>query len=129
VAARRNATVTLVALDHVQLAMPRGREDEARVFYGGLLGLAEVAKPPSLAKRGGCWFERGAVKVHLGVEHDFRPARKAHPAFLVDDLAALSRALESAGHPVKADRAIAGVQRGFVDDPFGNRIELIQASG
>ena len=118
----------IIALDHVQLAMPAGREPEARAFYAGLLGLAEVAKPPNLVKRGGCWFERGAVKVHLGVEEAFRPARKAHPAFLVDDLPALAADLEGAGHPVTPDREIAGVGRAFVDDPFGNRIELIQAS-
>jgi catechol 2,3-dioxygenase-like lactoylglutathione lyase family enzyme len=121
--------MAVIALDHVQLAMPIGREDEARAFYAGLLGLCEVEKPARLAKRGGCWFERGAVKVHLGVEEGFRPARKAHPALLIDDLPALAAALEGAGHPVTLDREIAGVERIFVDDPFGNRIELIQATG
>jgi catechol 2,3-dioxygenase-like lactoylglutathione lyase family enzyme len=119
----------ITALDHVQLAVPHGREAEARAFYGGLLGLAEVQKPPNLAKRGGCWFARGAVRVHLGVEEAFRPARKAHPAIVTDDLPALAAALEASGHPVTPDCAIAGVARVFVDDPFGNRVELIQAPG
>jgi catechol 2,3-dioxygenase-like lactoylglutathione lyase family enzyme len=116
----------ITALDHVQLAMPAGREAEARAFYTGLLGIPEMQKPPNLAKRGGCWFERGALKVHLGVEADFRPARKAHPAFLVDDLAGLSAALTKAGHPLKSDEPLEGYARVFVDDPFGNRIELLQ---
>ena len=116
----------VTALDHVQLAMPPGREDEARAFYAGLLGIPEVAKPPNLACRGGCWFEQGALKVHLGVEAEFRPARKAHPAFLVNDLAATAAALAVAGHPIHADEPLAGYERAYVDDPFGNRIELMQ---
>jgi len=98
-------------LDHVQLAMPRGREAEARAFYRDLLGIPEVAKPPNLAKRGGCWFESGSLKVHLGVEADFRPARKAHPAFIVDDLAALSAKLTKAGHVVTSDEPLKGYTR------------------
>ena len=85
--------MTVEAIDHVQLAMPPGGEAAARAFYAGILGIPERAKPPHLARRGGCWFERGALKVHLGVEADFRPARKAHPAFIVRDLAALVAAL------------------------------------
>ena len=119
--------VRIVAIDHVQLAMPPGGEDRARAFYTGLLGLPEVAKPPVLAARGGCWFESGAVKLHLGAEGEFRPARKAHPALLVDDLAALADVLERAGVAVRPDTEIPGVARCHVDDPFGNRIELIQA--
>ena len=84
-------------IEHVQLAMPAAREDEAVAFYEGLLGIAEVPKPPHLAVRGGCWFERGELKVHLGVEADFRPALKAHPALLVDDLAGLADRLAAAG--------------------------------
>jgi catechol 2,3-dioxygenase-like lactoylglutathione lyase family enzyme len=114
------------ALDHIQLAMPPGREAEARAFYADLLGIPEIAKPANLACRGGCWFERGALKIHLGVEAEFRPARKAHPAFLVDDLATLAAALEVAGHPVRADEPLEGYERLYVDDPFGNRIELMQ---
>jgi catechol 2,3-dioxygenase-like lactoylglutathione lyase family enzyme len=111
----------IVAIDHVQLAMPPGGEARARAFYGDVLGLSEVAKPARLAARGGCWFERGAVRVHLGVEPGFRPARKAHPAFRVADLpAVVARCLE-AGFAAEAD----GEQRAYVDDPFGNRIELV----
>lgn len=118
----------LVGLDHVQLAMPPGREADARAFYTGLLGLPEVAKPPVLAARGGCWFESATVKLHLGVEADFRPAKKAHPALLVADLGALTRELEAACLTVTPDEALEGVARCYVDDPFGNRIELIQSS-
>lgn len=114
------------SLDHVQLAMPKGREQEARQFYAALLGLPETPKPSQLAQRGGCWFERGSVKVHLGVEADFRPARKAHPAFLVDDLASLVERLAKAGHPASHDEPLQGCTRVFIDDPFGNRIELIE---
>jgi catechol 2,3-dioxygenase-like lactoylglutathione lyase family enzyme len=116
----------VMALDHVQLAMPAGREAAARAFYEGILGIPEIQKPPNLAKRGGCWFERGSLKVHLGVEAEFRPARKAHPAFLVDDLAGLSAVLMEAGYRLKTDEPLEGYARAFVDDPFGNRIELLQ---
>ncbi len=119
--------MTIVGLDHVQLAMPPGGEGAARRFYADLLELTEVPKPAALAVRGGCWFENGAAKVHLGGEAAFVPARKAHPAFLVDDLAALSARLDAAGFGVRPDDEIEGIARAFVDDPFGNRIELIQA--
>lgn len=111
----------------MQLAMPAGGKRAAREFYAGLLGIPEVAKPPHLAARGGCWFERGSLKVHLGVEADFRPARKAHPAFLVSDLATLATRLTDAGHVVSDDQPLAGYERCYVDDPFGNRIELMEA--
>jgi catechol 2,3-dioxygenase-like lactoylglutathione lyase family enzyme len=113
-------------LDHVLLAMPAGRESDARAFYQGILGIPEAVKPAALAARGGCWFEDGELKVHLGVEKNFAPARKAHPAFIVDDLAALEAALESAGHPIAHDEPLEGYDRFFVNDPFGNRIELMQ---
>ena len=116
----------VLALDHIQLAMPPGREAEARAFYAGILGLPEIPKPPDLAKRGGCWFERGTLKVHLGVEAEFRAARKAHPAFLVERLGALAAALEAAGHRVVRDEPLPGYDRIFTDDPFGNRIELME---
>jgi catechol 2,3-dioxygenase-like lactoylglutathione lyase family enzyme len=116
----------LVSIDHIQLAMPQGGEEEARRFYRYLLGLAEVEKPDNLKKRGGCWFEKGAIKVHLGVEADFRPARKAHPAFLVRGLAALAAKLAAAGVTVKRDEPLEGYDRIYVDDPFGNRIELME---
>lgn len=113
-------------LDHVLLAMPPGRETDARKFYQGILGIPEGVKPPELAARGGCWFEDGELKVHLGVEKNFIPARKAHPAFIVDDLAALAAALKTAGCPLAQDQPLEGCDRIFVDDPFGNRIELIE---
>lgn len=118
----------IVAIDHVQLAMPPGGEDAARRFYAAVLGLREVPKPAALAARGGAWFEAGPVRVHLGVEQEFRPAVKAHPGFLVDDLEALIRTAQEAGHRVVRDDAEAGVDRAYVFDPFGNRLELIQAT-
>lgn len=114
------------ALDHVQLAMPAGREPEAVAFYEGLLGIAQVAKPPHLAARGGCWFEDGQVKVHLGVDPAFRPARKAHPALRVSRLAVLVDTLRDAGVAIVDDEPLAGHDRVYVDDPFGNRIELLE---
>ena len=116
----------ILGLDHVQLAMPAGGEAEAVAFYEGLLGIPQVPKPPHLAARGGCWFERGALKVHLGVDPDFRPATKAHPALLVDDVRALAARLVGAGCRVVDDEPLAGHDRVYVDDPFGNRIELLQ---
>jgi catechol 2,3-dioxygenase-like lactoylglutathione lyase family enzyme len=119
----------LLRLDHVQLAMPEGREPDAVAFYAGILGLTEEVKPPALAARGGCWFRDGALVVHLGVDPSFRPATKAHPAFVVDDLDGLTATLDAGGHPVRFDDALEGVRRCFVDDPFGNRIELIEQTG
>ncbi len=118
--------MTVRAFDHVQLAMPPGREAEARSFYTGLLGIPETVKPPALAVRGGCWFEDGTFKLHLGVEAEFRPARKAHPALIVEDLAGLVARLEAAGHPTRTDEPLPGYDRVFVDDPFGNRLELME---
>lgn len=118
--------MTLQSIEHVQLAMPPGGEAEARRFYAGLLGLPEKPKPPVLAARGGCWFERGALKVHLGVEADFRPARKAHPAFLVAGLRDLEARLRAAGAAIRGDEPLEGFHRIFVDDPFGNRLELME---
>lgn len=118
--------VALLSIHHVQLAMPAGGEDQARAFYAGLLGIPEREKPANLARRGGCWFEAGALKVHLGVEADFRPALKAHPAFLVDDVAALTKNLRAAGCQVVEDEPLEGYERVYIHDPFGNRIELIQ---
>ncbi|WP_119274501.1 VOC family protein [Taklimakanibacter deserti] len=116
----------LLAIDHIQLAMPEGREEAARRFYGRLLGLSEVEKPENLKKRGGCWFEKEGIKIHLGVEKDFRPALKAHPAFLVEDLRRLVARLEQAGVAARRDEPLPGYDRVYVDDPFGNRIELIE---
>jgi len=113
-------------IDHVQLAMPPGGETEARAFYERVLGIPEAPKPPNLAKRGGCWFVRDAVKIHLGVEDDFRPARKAHPALLVEDLSALKTLLAIAGYTTRTDEPLEGYDRIYVDDPFGNRLELME---
>lgn len=116
----------IVAIDHVQLAMPAGGEERARDFYIGVLGLAEVAKPADLAARGGCWFENSAVRVHLGVEREFQPARKAHPAFRVTDLAALLVRARDRGVHVYDEEQRDRERRAYVDDPFGNRIELAE---
>jgi catechol 2,3-dioxygenase-like lactoylglutathione lyase family enzyme len=116
----------ITGIDHVQLSMPAGQEDIAREFYAKTLGIPEVPKPAEVAKRGGAWFELGAVKVHLGVEADFRPARKAHPALIVQDLATLVATLRNAGHEVLPADGIVGWYRVHVFDPFGNRIELME---
>ncbi len=120
--------MAIVGIDHVQLAMPSGREDEAREFYSRLLGIPERMKPPELARRGGAWFERGPVKIHLGVETDFRPARKAHPGLAVRELPLLVKRLRDAGVEV-VDASFEGQDRVFVFDPFGNRLELLEAPG
>lgn len=112
-------------IDHVQLAMPPGREAEAAAFYEQVLGIPQVAKPAHLAARGGCWFEDGELKVHLGVEPDFRPARKAHPALVVEDLPTLVRRMVDAGVVVQRDEPLDGHERVYAEDPFGNRLELI----
>jgi catechol 2,3-dioxygenase-like lactoylglutathione lyase family enzyme len=113
------------AIDHVQLAMPPGEEEAARHFYSGVLGMREIPKPPELAKRGGCWFESAAVQIHLGVENQFRPAKKAHPALKCADYGALVAKLRSAGIEVTEADDIPGIRRSHIHDPFGNRIELI----
>jgi catechol 2,3-dioxygenase-like lactoylglutathione lyase family enzyme len=120
--AKRPWQPTWLGIDHVQLAMPVGREDVAREFYAGVLGIPEVPKPAALAVRGGCWFESGAVRVHVGAEEDFRPARKAHPALVVADLPAV---VERLGLDVTWADDAPGIVRCHVADPFGNRIELI----
>jgi catechol 2,3-dioxygenase-like lactoylglutathione lyase family enzyme len=122
----KGGDMQIMQIEHVQLAMPVGGEQLARRFYGDLLGIPEAAKPPNLAKRGGCWFERGSLKLHLGVEADFRPARKAHVALLVEDLAELRRRLSAADVDVKDDEPLQGYHRIYVDDPFGNRLELME---
>jgi catechol 2,3-dioxygenase-like lactoylglutathione lyase family enzyme len=118
--------VRVTRIEHVQLAMPAGGEDLARNFYAGILGIGETPKPPHLAKRGGCWFERGDLKIHLGVEADFKPARKAHVALLVSELPLLRQKLEASGCILKEDEPLEGYYRIYVDDPFGNRIELME---
>jgi catechol 2,3-dioxygenase-like lactoylglutathione lyase family enzyme len=115
----------LTRLDHVQLALPVGSEDAARRFYGDLLCLAELQKPPLLAARGGVWFEGGPIVLHLGVEADFRPARKAHPAFRVRDLRELRERLSAAGVAIVEDHDLPGERRFYAADPFGNRLEFM----
>jgi catechol 2,3-dioxygenase-like lactoylglutathione lyase family enzyme len=115
----------MLRLDHVQLAIPEGAEDLCRRFYVDLLGMTEVLKPASLAGRGGLWLESGSVRIHFGVEEDFRPARKAHPAIAVADLDGLARMMSEAGHEPAWDEAIPGVRRFYVQDPVGNRIEFM----
>jgi catechol 2,3-dioxygenase-like lactoylglutathione lyase family enzyme len=119
--------VSVLGIDHVQVAAPAGCEADARAFYGELLGLDELPKPESLAARGGCWFRAGAQELHVGVEDPFAPARKAHPGFLVDDLAALAERLRGAGVEVVPDESMPSVERAYAADPFGNRLELRQA--
>ena len=116
----------ILGIDHIQLAMPRGGEDTAHHFYGELLGLRAVPKPPQLASRGGCWFKGGDAYVHLGVQDGFLPARKAHPAFLVVNLEQLRAGLEEAGIKTVLDETVPGVRRIYATDPFGNRLEFIQ---
>lgn len=118
--------MSVIGIDHVQLAMPGGHEAEARAFYGGMLGLPEKPKPAALAARGGVWFESPLVKIHLGVDADFKPARKAHPGLLVENLKALVARLREAGHPVEEVAGWTGRARVYVHDPFGNRIELLE---
>lgn len=117
----------ILSIDHVQIAMPPGEEQRARAFYVNLLGFTEIPKPGALAKRGGAWFESGTTQLHLGVEPDFRPARKAHPAFIVDDLDGLIARIKNAGHEMDTSQpALDGFKRAHVFDPFGNRIELME---
>jgi catechol 2,3-dioxygenase-like lactoylglutathione lyase family enzyme len=122
--------MALLGIDHVQLAAPPGCEEAARYFFGELLGLPELAKPAALAARGGVWFEVGSQQLHVGVAADQVPARKAHPAFAIADsdaLESLAAALKRAGHDVSWDDELQGVRRFYVDDPWGNRLELLAA--
>jgi catechol 2,3-dioxygenase-like lactoylglutathione lyase family enzyme len=118
--------VPITALNHVQLAAPPGCEEAAREFFGRLLGLRELEKPPALAARGGVWFAVGPLQqLHIGVTPEHAPARKAHPAFAASDLDALAERLAAAGHEVRWDDELPGVRRFYVDDPWGNRLELL----
>ena len=119
-------TYPFTAMDHVQLAMPPGGEDRARGFFGALLGMREVPKPAELAQRGGCWFGCGPGQIHLGVEVDFRPARKAHLALRCFDYDGLVARLRHSGVDVKSEDSIPGIERCYIADPFGNRMELIR---
>jgi catechol 2,3-dioxygenase-like lactoylglutathione lyase family enzyme len=118
--------MAVLRINHVQVAMPRDREDEARRFYGELLGLREIPKPPALATRGGVWFELGNAELHLGVDADFRPAKKAHVAFEVEDIDRIAARCRDAGYVPRPDDQIQGQRRFFVEDPFGNRLEVME---
>ena len=119
--------MSIVALDHVQIAAPPGSEPAAREFYGELLGLPELEKPEPLRGRGGAWFAVGAQQLHVGIEEPFAPARKAHPALRVEAgaLEALAARLTAAGFAVEVDVALAPLRRFYVTDPWGNRLELL----
>jgi len=119
--------LTVIGIDHVQVAAPPECEGPARAFYRDLLGLEELPKPPALAARGGCWFRAGSQELHVGVEEPFAPAEKAHPSLAVDDLEALRARLEGAGIAVRDDDEIPGVRRFYAADPFGNRLEFRHA--
>ena len=117
----------ILSIDHIQIAMPAGEEGKARGFYTEFLGFTEIPKPPELAKRGGVWFQSGSVLLHLGVEAEFRAARKAHPAFLVEDLDSLIASLQTAGYETDTSQPpLDGCKRAHIFDPFGNRIELME---
>ncbi|MGC0376797.1 VOC family protein [Streptomyces sp. SAI-229] len=118
----------LTAVDHVQLAAPPGSEEGLRAYYVDVLGMTEVPKPPALAARGGCWFEAGDVRLHLGVEDGFRPARKAHPGLLVTGIEAYAARLAAHGAPVTWDPGLPGHRRFYSEDPVGNRLEFLEPS-
>ncbi|MFJ9726051.1 VOC family protein [Streptomyces sp. NPDC101209] len=119
----------LIAVDHVQLAAPAGSEDLLRAYYADVLGMTEIPKPPVLAARGGCWFQAGAVQLHLGVEGDFRPARKAHPGLRVTGIEAYAARLEARGAQVVWDGNLPGHRRFYSEDPVGNRLEFLEPDG
>ncbi len=118
--------MNIQGIDHVQLAMPAGEEDQARKFYHKLLGVPEVPKPPDLAKRGGVWFEDDRVRIHLGVDKNFQPAGKAHIAFLVDNVSELASRCSEEGYRIVDDEPLDGYIRIYVYDPFGNRLEFME---
>jgi catechol 2,3-dioxygenase-like lactoylglutathione lyase family enzyme len=116
----------LTEIDHVQIAAPIGCEKDARNFFGGLLGLDEIEKPEALQSRGGCWFKVGSRQLHIGVQKDFRPATKAHPAFAVRNIDEVFETLSGAGLACVWDDALGNVRRFYVDDPWGNRLEFTE---
>ena len=116
----------LRAIDHVQIAIPVGGEERARPFWRDLLGMIEVPKPAEMAKRGGAWFEAPGIKVHLGVEQDFRANVKAHVAFEVDDVADIAARAQAAGYETRSNDELDGFERVFIFDPFGNRLEFLK---
>lgn len=122
----RNNRLAILAIDHVQLAAPAGAEEVARRFYGELLEMQELEKPEILRARGGVWFQCGTQQLHIGIQSDFAPATKAHPAFQVNDLGVLRQRLEAANVAIVEDHPLEGIQRFHVADPFGNRLEFLQ---
>jgi catechol 2,3-dioxygenase-like lactoylglutathione lyase family enzyme len=119
--------LSILSIDHVQIAMPLGEEEKARTFYVNVLGFVEIPKPAELAKRGGAWLQSQNVQLHLGVEADFKAARKAHPAFIVSDLDLLIAKVQNAGYETDTSQPpLDGYKRAHVFDPFGNRIELME---
>lgn len=116
---------SFTGIDHVQLAAPRGCEDETRKFFGDILGMEEIPKPDNLAKRGGVWFKAGKNQLHIGVQEDFVPAKKAHPAFDIDHLDMLRKRMVKKGVVIIDDEPLEGAERFYVSDPFGNRLEFI----
>lgn len=114
-------------LDHIQIAAPEGCEAAAREFYGSLLGLTELEKPEPLRSRGGCWFQCGTQQLHIGVEKNFRPAKKAHPAFAVSDLGELRKTLLAHDVKITDDTSLPGTRRFFAEDPWGNRLEFLES--
>ncbi|MGW7451506.1 VOC family protein [Streptomyces sp. NPDC054787] len=116
----------LSAVDHVQLAAPPGSEERLRAYYTDVLGMTEIPKPPVLAARGGCWFAAGPVQLHLGVEEDFRPARKAHPGLRVTGIRAYASRLRERGATVVWDDDLPGHDRFYSEDPVGNRLEFLE---
>lgn len=117
----------VASIDHVQIAAPPGCEPAAREFYGAILGMKELEKPPALRARGGCWFQCGQHQLHVGVEQNFRPARKAHPALAVARLDELREALVARGVPIVEDDNVPDIRRFYAEDPWGNRLEFIEA--
>lgn|SRR5690554_4844775 len=117
---------SLLKIDHVQLAAPKGSEDLARQFYSDVLGLKEIEKPKTLSKRGGAWFLIGNQQVHIGIEEPFNPAKKAHPAFVVENLNHLKAHLSKHNIEYQVDTLLPGANRIYINDPFGNRIELLE---
>lgn len=116
---------SFTGIDHVQLAAPKGCEGEARKFFGDILGMVEIPKPPNLAKRGGVWFKCGTHQLHIGVQDDFIPAKKAHPAFDVDHLEMLRNRMIKNRIKIHEDEPLEGAERFYVTDPFGNRLEFL----
>jgi catechol 2,3-dioxygenase-like lactoylglutathione lyase family enzyme len=117
-----------LAIDHLQIAIPVGGEAAGRKFFCDLLELEEIAKPSTLAERGGVWFGVGKQQIHLGVDHNFLPSEKAHVAIATNALARLRARLENAGFVTYDDEPVNGRTRFFTKDPFGNRIEFMDAA-